>query len=82
MSNNANNTNNAPAKKKVMTTDRILILIIAIPIIAAILIGGGAAIWQGIVAIAKPLFPNVWVAVGYLYIGVLGFFIGRKTKKK
>ncbi len=61
--------------------DRILFIAIGVPIVAALLIGAGPAIWQGITSIVKVIAPNVWTVLVYIYIAVLAFLIGRRTKK-
>ncbi|NLC87621.1 MAG: hypothetical protein GX682_02440 [Clostridiaceae bacterium] len=58
-----------------------LIIAVVAPIAIAILIGGGPAIWKGITQIFKVIIPNFWVIVAYIYIALVGFLIGRRSKK-
>lgn len=63
---------------KNLDTKKILIVMIGLPIVLALIIGGGAAILKGLGMIGKALFPNIWVALGYVYVGFIAFFIGYK----
>ncbi len=73
--------NNENKKNRKTREDRILLIVIVLPIAIALLVGGGAAIWNGIVTIAKVIAPNVWVVMVYVYVAIIAFLIGRKTKK-
>lgn len=70
-------------KKKTTTLreDRILMIAIVLPIVALLLAAGGPAIWKGISSVFKVIFPNCWVGLVDIYLVLLAFMIGRKSKK-
>ena len=69
-------------KKFKLREETVVKFIIAAPIVIILLVVGGPAIWKGIASIAKVIFPNFWVIMVYLYIAVVGFFVGKKIGNK
>ena len=67
---------------KKISVNKVLAAVIAAPIVVALLVGGAPAIWQGIVAVAKAIFPNFWVVLAYAYIALIAFLVGLKRGSK
>lgn len=59
-------------------------IIFGVPIIIVLgilLKAAGPALWASTKAVVAAIFPNVWVVIAYIYIGVAAYTMGQSRKK-